>query len=296
MNNRCLLLLLPLAALMAVYVGGTHHEVCEPDCTGRHPGDLVADPLDCTQYYVCLADGVPSAVHYHCPSGSFDPGASDCTGPELCASVCTPKECPMTCRNPPEYIADPKDCRKFYVCTDAGVLGPYDCPSDKPFFGDKDCGTDHSKCCSGLCYPYCFDGRVNIPDPLDCTKYYRCLAVGAVEEDMHLTCPEGQSFDIPSGECAAGSPCTLLCDEAAMTTSRTSTTVVTPTSGCLTSLICTKPGYFAQCQDCRPDFFYCSAAGVPGSHGMCTGGLVFNPVPSYPYCISPASCPYYPIL
>ncbi|XP_071544989.1 uncharacterized protein [Panulirus ornatus] len=307
MNNRCLLLLLLLVALMAVCVAGMQRDACDPDCTGMLPGMMVSDPTDCAKFYVCLADGLPSDESYSCLSGYFNPVTQDCSGTSpICPNLCTPKQCQMTCKTPPQYIADPKDCRKFYVCTGVSVLGPFDCPPENPLYGGTHCGNDSTKCCSDLCYPYCFEANVNIPDPLNCTMYYGCRATGAVEEGWHFPCPGGENFDIPSGECTSGASCTVLCGEADITTTpgvtgtatsddgNASTPGVTPTSGCLASLTCTELGYFAQCPTCQHEYFRCTAIGQPAHLQQCTGNLVFNPDPAYPYCVLPTNCPYHP--
>ncbi|XP_071544991.1 uncharacterized protein [Panulirus ornatus] len=301
MNNRCLLFLLPLAALMALGVSGMLREGCDPaDCSGKNPGDMVADPMNCTQFYFCLDDGVVLDKPYPCPdAGGFDPNAGVCTDNTTCAAPCQPS-CKMTCSGTPlEKIGDPKDCNKYYVCAGEDAVGPFPCPAEKPYFDGTECGGDFSKCCEIICVPYCPADAGDVPDPLDCTRYYECTAAGLIADDAgHKSCPAGENFDIPTGKCTADAPCKTLCGGAEGTTEpvdgSVSVTGITPTSGCLASLTCTELGYFPKCTTCQQEYFHCTAVGQPAATGKCSGTLVFNPDPDFPYCVLPSNCPYHP--
>ncbi|XP_071544983.1 uncharacterized protein [Panulirus ornatus] len=301
MNNRCLLLLLLLAALMVAGVAGMQRDECQPDCSGKNPGDAVPDPKDCTRYYLCLDDGVYLEDPFSCPDGeTFVLPEGQCKANGPCMTLCPPKECQMTCDGYPSKVADPRDCSRFYVCTDEDTVVPMSCPSDKPYFDGAAlvCGTDLSACCSDPCNPFCFTAGTNVPDPLDCSRYYICSDDNVpVSEGSHMCCPVGQNFNILFGRCSEGAPCTILCDEGGVDTTpavdTSSTTSVTPTSGCLASLTCTELGYFPRCTTCQPEYFHCSAIGQPAVIEKCSGNLMFNPDPSYPYCVLPGNCPYH---
>ncbi|XP_071545468.1 uncharacterized protein [Panulirus ornatus] len=268
---------------------------CQPDCAGKTPGDAVADPTDCRRFYICLDDGAPTDRPFSCPDDEkFDVVTSKCSSDGECATACPLLACHLSCNEVPDLIADPKDCNRFYVCTGESTEGPFQCPLEDPFFDGivSVCGNDSSKCCTDLCFSYCLNAGVDIPDPLDCTSFYRCSAVGPVGEDMHLACPRGENFDIPRGECASDAPCTVLCEDIMVPTS----TLVTPTPSCLDSLTCAALGYFPKCNICQPEYFYCMAIGQPALLQRCTEELVFNPHPDYPYCVLPPKCPYLPAI
>ncbi|XP_071544990.1 peritrophin-44-like isoform X2 [Panulirus ornatus] len=298
MNNRCLLLLLLLVALMAVGVAGVAREGCAgPDCSGAAAGTGVADPTDCSQYYLCMGDGTNFVGPFPCPDGEvFDDTEKKCMDGGTCTPACVPQECHLACDGYPSSVADPKDCGKFQVCVAEDTTLSMTCPSDKPYFdgGNLTCGTDLSKCCDNLCVPYCFTAGTNIPDPLDCTSYYMCAADNSPPtDDIHMSCPVGQNFNILTGMCAKGAPCTILCDEGGVDTTLIATGI-TPTSGCMASLTCTELGYFPKCTTCQQEYFYCTAVGQPAASEKCSGTLVFNPDPGYPYCVLPSNCPYHP--
>ncbi|KAK3872862.1 hypothetical protein Pcinc_022117 [Petrolisthes cinctipes] len=115
-----------------------------------------------------------------------------------------------------------------------------------------------------------------VTNPRNCSEYYVCDG-DENHSQQPLHCPDGNVFSDETGECVAGPGTT------------------TPTTGCVTSLICTSAGYFSKCPDiCQPQYFACSANGVEGIIHSCSGGLVFNTNPDYPYCILPENCPYNP--
>lgn len=160
--------------------------------------------------------------------------------------------------------------------------------------------------------PYCGLGDVQIIDPTDCRKYYVCLAEGPPDPGLHFECDPGESFDIAAGRCLPGAECNILCGGWEQTTpgialttpsggASTSGGGSTTTSGgvssteppmnCVSSIICQETGLVAACDGCSPDYFSCQEVGQPGISEECAEGLVFNPNPSYPYCVLPTDCP-----
>ncbi|XP_053632543.2 peritrophin-44-like [Cherax quadricarinatus] len=283
LSVSCVLLLLGATEALSV-------DLCEPDCAGATPGTLVEDPANCTRYYVCLDDDLPTENPLSCPSGtSFDNSSLSCTGSVPCDPSCTPAVCHLTCNNSitVDSISDPMDCSIYYVCSNGDVFGPMECPASTPYFDGETCVNDKSACCGDLCVPYCQPGEIQVPDPIDCTKYYVCPETGAVKPEYHFTCPAGSNFEVALGTCVADAPCIILCTDSATTAS--------PSFNCTTSMTCSSAGYFAKCSYCQPQYYHCTQAGHEAVVESCAGTLVFNPDPGYPYCISSSDCPYKPL-
>ncbi|XP_045598708.2 uncharacterized protein [Procambarus clarkii] len=187
---------------------------CEPDCAGKNPRDKVADPSDCTRYYLCIADGEASDVSLPCPDGtSFDSTAQDCTGTVPCKNTCILPECKLECSSDPGTRPDPKNCSSYYFCTGGNVYGPLPCPDNSPYFnGDSGaCEVSPSVCCRDPCAAYCMDSQVETQDPYDCHMYYLCPASGPADPSYHFTCPSGQYFDVAEGKCIDGADCSAPC-------------------------------------------------------------------------------------
>ncbi|XP_045119430.1 uncharacterized protein LOC123509290 [Portunus trituberculatus] len=198
------------ALLVHTAAGITAAGHCLPDCSGHNAGDFVADPYNCTQFYVCLADELPSDHPVPCVSGHFENGI--CQGTEDCTPQCLPSLCHMTCNEPLDLISEPTACSIYYVC-DAALHPTQElrCPFNKPYFDGKLCTTDSDACCSDLCTPYCHPGFVQIPDPLDCLWYYICIETGAPNPALHYKCDDGMVFNIGSGRCEYFATCVTLC-------------------------------------------------------------------------------------
>ncbi|KAG7176130.1 uncharacterized protein LOC121879412 [Homarus americanus] len=115
-----------------------------------------------------------------------------------------------------EYITDPSDCTKYYVCIEIeGEMipsqHPLECP-DGYYFNDQhtepqcdpinDAPTDF---CSSLCDPCAVDCNghnpgTQQPSPRDCSKFEICLA----EEDHYLEgdCPfDSEYYDFRTATC-----------------------------------------------------------------------------------------------
>lgn len=187
-------------------------DICDPNCHGHAAGDLVEDPRNCNQYYICLADESTTDHALVCENGHFDTGLSECVPGEACTPTCPPIICQVACTGPGDIIANPIECGQYYLCDAAlNAIGPYECPIETPFFNGKNCVADDTQCCQIQCTPYCNPGDIQIIDPLDCTKYYICVDEGNPLETNHFSCPDGENFDIASSKCKEGATCITLC-------------------------------------------------------------------------------------
>ncbi|XP_071544996.1 peritrophin-48-like [Panulirus ornatus] len=206
--------LLHLLFLLAVVSTPVLCFSCEPDCSSYQPGAFVEDPLNCTQFYLCLQDGMPSDHTIPCQSGHvFDPESMSCVTGADCIPSCYPVYCHITCNGTYDIISNPLNCNQYYFCVPGQIEGPLNCPPDRPFFDGESCIADDSHCCQNLCLPFCFYKNYEIPDPLDCNKYYICLEEGMADEALHFSCPPGENFDLPAGRCVPGAKCNVLCPE-----------------------------------------------------------------------------------
>ncbi|XP_042893571.1 multiple epidermal growth factor-like domains protein 10 [Penaeus japonicus] len=309
LNRQLLIILLVTVGLCGVIYATS----CEPSCVESAvfgtkkclpPTTMVEDPMNCTQFYYCLANCEVMQHPVPCEPGNiFDPVAGECATGTDCKASCDPGICHLTCNGTMDMISDPTDCNNYFICFPHGIEGPFHCPADSPYFNGETCVVENSECCEGNCLPFCDTAGVQIPDPTDCTKYYICIKAGEMaSEDFHFTCNSG-NFDVALGRCSDSAECKVLCPnglppDGATTAAGASTadSSVAPTGDCLTSLTCTGTGNFAKCATCQPEYFHCSAAGATGISQMCSGDLVFNPIPSFPYCVLPTNCPYTPPL
>lgn len=195
---------------------GVSAALCPPDCSGKVLGDKVINPNNCSEYYICIGDGVPTDHAVPCDAGShFDEAVADCvanTG-DPCVSPCGGSgSCHLTCNGTLDIVSDVTDCSQYFLCIPGGTEGPYKCPLEHPFFDGQECGNDNTKCCSGLCEAICEAPNTIIPDPWDCTRFYFCDENGPPEETLHFKCPNGWNFNIQLGECSMDAQCTILCN------------------------------------------------------------------------------------
>ncbi|XP_045600706.2 peritrophin-48-like [Procambarus clarkii] len=308
------LLIIALAVVSTAWM--VQKDACEPDCSGKKQLDQVPDPLNCTNYYICLADNIPSDHSVPCLNGQhFDPVDPKCKNGTACTPTCVPPDCPITCNGSFSLISDPFDCGTYYICVSGQVSNALHCNPDT-YFNGENCVSNKEVCCTVSCDPYCHPGIVQTPDPTDCTKYYICTQTGPVNPSFHFTCGSEQYFDYRIGRCAAGTSCTNFCSEGSSTTTTSTTTTSTtttsttttpnsavttttprtvpPSTDCVDSLTCTATGAFPKCSSCQQEYFMCSAAGAAGVVQTCMGNYVFNTDPGYPYCILPTNCPYNP--
>nr|XP_045598727.1 peritrophin-48-like [Procambarus clarkii] len=212
------LLIIVLAVVSAALM--VQKDACDPDCTGKTVGDLVPDPMNCTTYYICLGDGIPTDHSVPCPDGQyFNPGKPGCDDmpPDGCQAACQPPDCSITCKGSFTFIRDPFDCGTYYICIAGQPAQTLHCNTGT-FFNGETCVSDKEVCCTVSCDPYCHPGIVQTPDPTDCTKYYICTQTGPVNPSFHYTCDSEQYFDYKIGRCASGTSCKNLCSEGLSTT------------------------------------------------------------------------------
>ncbi|KAK3872859.1 hypothetical protein Pcinc_022114 [Petrolisthes cinctipes] len=312
---------------------------CVPDCNGMDAGVQVPDPLNCSQFYICVGDGLPSDEAVACPpSNEFPAGATGCipVGTTPCVALCDKSHCRYACNTTlsTDIISSHNNCSVYFLCLPEGTI-QRECPPENSVFNGEKCISDRYKCCDNPCTPYCSPGVVQIIDPQDCTKYYICLVEGPVDETYHKQCDAGEHFDLQLSHCVPGETCTNLCDgetivtpgpgstsgqatttpgqvtttpgqvttnpgQVTTTPGQVITTTTRPTAGptttsdCNYQFTCSESGYFPVCHTCQSFYYSCSGNGSPGMLQECSGGLVFNPNPGYPYCILPDNCPYYP--
>lgn len=273
-------------------------QICEPECTDVAPGKLVPDPKNCSQYYVCLNTGSPSAAPSVCDNGTniyFNPTEEECQGSAtVCHDLtCVLPRCQLACDGTTDFVADPFDCNTYYECLPGEVSGPLTCPAAAPNYNSERevCVADQSVCCTELCTPYCWVLYSQIPDPSDCAMFYVCMEVGlaAYGSNLHESCNAGQNYEMRTQQCSSAAPCTTLCGG---TTVPPISGTSTPSTGvCENSLMCTETGYFAACTTCRQKYFHCTTVGQPARVEYCVGQLVFDTNPNNPRCVVPADCP-----
>nr|XP_027211818.1 spore coat protein SP65-like [Penaeus vannamei] len=179
---------------------------CQPECTAV--SSFVPDPLNCTRFYYCLADG-PADAPLTCPNGEFNPVTASCEPGDPanpCTALCPVPQCSFKCNLTGSgigFVRDPYDCGMFHLCTQGGTFGPFKCQAEAPYFNGEICVEKEDVCCTQGCRPFCEPHADLAPDPLDCTKYYNCSA----DSGAPLSCLEGSTFDPAIGQCVEGRPC-----------------------------------------------------------------------------------------
>ena len=121
--------------------------------------------------------------------------------------------CKLECENNLDFINDPLDCSKYYICLPGGDTYQGSCSADAPYFDgqNQNCSTDANVCCHA-CEALCTEAGVQVPDPYDCHSFYGCIAPGVPSSDLHGTCPSGEIFDQATNKCAPGDTCTNICE------------------------------------------------------------------------------------
>ena len=182
-------------------------DVCTPTCEGRDKGDYVADPLNCTQYYICLNDCQLIDVPKSCEEGTYfdgsiSPPADPCTGSGKCKPLCMNSACVTECVDGINFANDPKNpCQGVIYCASSDKPSISFCPSDKYFSYEKQTCTDNSYDCCDPCIPYCTKPFTQIQNPSNCREYYFCNKDVQIDEDKVHICPEDQMFNSTSGHC-----------------------------------------------------------------------------------------------
>ncbi|XP_042208956.1 peritrophin-48-like [Homarus americanus] len=184
---------------------------CSPVCLHKNPLDKVPDPMNCTNYYICLGDDMPADHSVPCESGNiFDNKTNECISGTDCDPICKPLFCPITCNGTYSLISDPFRCDQYYICIPGGVQGPITCQPDRPYFDGKACVKSKEVCCEVPCI-HIVTREIYRSLPTDCHMYYICTAEGPVDPNLHFTCPSGDVFDYQVGRCVKGDKCTTLC-------------------------------------------------------------------------------------
>uniref|UniRef100_A0A0P4WZ80 Chitin-binding type-2 domain-containing protein n=1 Tax=Scylla olivacea TaxID=85551 RepID=A0A0P4WZ80_SCYOL len=112
--------------------GGSGGLGCTLTCNGTSSGELeLISDIDCSKYYICLAGGVSPPIV--CPSDHpYFNGVKCGDDPSSC---CT-RICEPYCPGPKAVIPDPKDCKRFYYCSEEGTPDEnfaFKCPDGKNF-------------------------------------------------------------------------------------------------------------------------------------------------------------------
>ncbi|KAL7638845.1 UNVERIFIED_CONTAM: hypothetical protein RMT77_010379 [Armadillidium vulgare] len=90
--------------------------LCQSECTS-YTYEKVADFKDCSSFYKCSPGRIK--VHHKCPSTTPYFDGSDCSKDKYdCCNCCD--ECTPYCDDDYLEVADPYDCRSFYLCLTAG--------------------------------------------------------------------------------------------------------------------------------------------------------------------------------
>ncbi|KAK7083051.1 hypothetical protein SK128_005616 [Halocaridina rubra] len=205
--------------LMGLFLAVTYTAVsqrfdCVPICDTLPNFTKVADPFNCTNYYICLGNE-PSPEPIPCDEGYYFE-VFDCI--EIvtsCQPICAPgKTCSLTCDagTPGDFINDPFNCSIYYECLVGGLV-TNECPRNLPYYdiSISNCVTDAEQCCKPSCEPNCEMANTVIPDPKDCSYYYLCLEEGTPSEDYRMSCSEGEVYDLPLGRCTTTGICQILC-------------------------------------------------------------------------------------
>ncbi|XP_042220393.1 uncharacterized protein LOC121865135 isoform X1 [Homarus americanus] len=209
-----------LHLLLVLCTGGTlGQDPCTPDCSNMDPQDMVEDPNDCHRYYICLQEGHPSDHSIPCPAEHrFTSTYGDCVPDDGCTPSCTTpvstttsRACHYTCNSEGDLLTDPFDCNSYYLCHADGQSGPYICPEDRPYFNGQFCVENIESCCRDPCVVFCYPNNIQIPDPLDCRRFYICVEEGSPYEDHHYDCKPGMVMDPGVGVCVAGNYCQPQC-------------------------------------------------------------------------------------
>ncbi|KAL7638852.1 UNVERIFIED_CONTAM: hypothetical protein RMT77_010386 [Armadillidium vulgare] len=91
--------------------------LCQADCT-YYNYEKVPDFKDCSSFYLCLPGGIKT--HHKCPDRTPYFDGSECSKESyVCCDCCD--ECTPYCDDTYLEIADPYDCRSYYLCLTKGL-------------------------------------------------------------------------------------------------------------------------------------------------------------------------------
>nr|XP_045610252.1 uncharacterized protein LOC123765622 [Procambarus clarkii] len=169
--------------------------VCYPDepigCACEQPNQFKVDVYDETHFLFCEAKDADPQI-YQCPDDHiFDPTMSQCTnnnGLPECTAI--------------GVFANVNNCSQYYNCIptiDGWVQKPFSCNNESHL------GLMYNEA-SGQCEDPCdwnkgsfkCENEGRFPDPLNCQRYYDCVADSAqpsgFRQSLH-ECPEGYEWD-----------------------------------------------------------------------------------------------------
>lgn len=268
---------------------------CTPQCPTTVPNchftcdatyDLVRDPSSCSQYFQCLPHGLEGP--FACGSGTPYFNGENCVDDE---GACCSDQCTAYCEAAMTQIADPKNCTNYYICLAPGLASEenhFPCDAGETF------NIATGRCDSGAsCVTLCGASTVG-PTGASAITSNPSTSISAEPSTATQTSspsnPSIFSSNPPTPSTLTPSPSATLTSSPSVT----STTMETSTTVCIDSLVCTVPGAFSKCNTCDKEFFYCDTIGQEADVYTCTGDLVFNPDPAYPFCVLPTNCPYHP--
>ncbi|XP_063599181.1 protein psiA-like [Penaeus indicus] len=273
---------------------------CHFTCDGLY--DLVSDPSSCSQYFVCLPHGLEP---FGCPAGAPYFNGESCVDDKgaCCSDPCTP-----FCEAATTQVPDPTDCTKYYICLEPGLASEeyhFTCDAGQNFnlvTGRCDSGASCVILCGGSTVgPTGSSSPISTEPstPSTLTSKPSTLTPNPSNPSTLTPNPSNPSTLTPTLSTFSSIPSTLTPSPSTTPTltpspSVTSTTTETSTAGCVDSLLCTVIGAVAKCNICEQEFFYCDTVGQEAGVYTCTGDLLFNPDPAFPFCVLPTNCPYHP--
>ncbi|KAK4323951.1 hypothetical protein Pmani_005410 [Petrolisthes manimaculis] len=131
--------------------------LCEPYCTVDDQYKQIIDPLNCTNYYICMAEGPPSELyHLSCPSGeTFDMTDGSCSAEAPCITLCNSTD-------GGGMTTGSGDCQDTMTCTVDGSFPKCTTCQKQYFYCPSNQGEAYVMECSGelvfntdASYPYC---------------------------------------------------------------------------------------------------------------------------------------------
>jgi hypothetical protein len=171
-------LMLSFLSLCVVQISGELYECYGSDCpTFRYK--ILSKPEMLGLFYI-LFSSLPETT-----TEQDDFGVVKCNGTEF-------------------IVKDPKDCHQFYYCkpndkeSNTTAATHFKCPQGYGFQEEwQYCVPENlvKNCSAVYCPPFIYDGV--IPDPQDCSAYYRCL----YGFPSRYKCQKVNIFDAEAGQC-----------------------------------------------------------------------------------------------
>lgn len=91
-------------------------QLCQTECTD-YSFEKIPDYNDCSSFYLCLPGGNKS--HHKCPEKKPYFDGSECRKESyVCCGCCD--ECTPFCKDQYTEVADPYDCRSYFICMQTG--------------------------------------------------------------------------------------------------------------------------------------------------------------------------------